>query len=94
MASFKLTIDQLAYFIFYLRNLFEPDNIRHGDSIEALKGFGKIEGLENALHTNYRVTLLLFRKEYTKIPKITKPESRPTETINPSSNHQKLSWNL
>ena len=94
MTSFKLTIDQLAYIISYIRNCFEPDNIRHGDSIEALKGFGKIEGLENALHTNYRVTLCYFRKEYTKTPRTTKLESRPTETISPLSNHQKLSWNL
>lgn len=39
--------------------LFEPDNIRHGDSIEAVKNWGKIEGLEGHLHTNYRVPNLL-----------------------------------
>jgi len=47
MASFKLSTEELA-------SLFEPDNIRHGDSIEALKNWGKIEGLESLLHTNYR----------------------------------------
>ncbi len=59
MTNFKLTIDELAYCSYLLRSLFEPDNIRHGDSIDSLKNWGKIEGLEGLLHTNYRVWLLV-----------------------------------
>jgi hypothetical protein len=59
MTNFKLNIEELAYFSYLPRSLFEPDNIRHGDSIDALKNWGKIEGLEGLLHTNYRVWLLV-----------------------------------
>jgi hypothetical protein len=40
-----------------LRSLFDPDNIRNGDSLQTLTDLGKIEGLEQALHTHYRVSL-------------------------------------
>jgi hypothetical protein len=66
------------------RALFEPDNIRHGDSIDNLKNFGKIEGLEAALHTNYRVAPASRRRASTRTPRTTTPGSRPTAITNPS----------
>jgi len=47
---------------YQLRSLFDPDNIRSGDSLQTLKDLGKIEGLETALHTHYRVIISLIQK--------------------------------
>jgi hypothetical protein len=75
--NFKLTKDELA-------NLFEPDNIRHGDSIEWLKNSGKIEGLEGLLHTNYRKGIYKDSKDHearTKAYGDNQPIVKPPKTI-------------
>lgn len=77
MANFKLSKDQLA-------NLFEPDNIRHGDSIDALKSWGKIEGLEGLLHTSYRKGIYKDSKDHesrTKAYGDNQPIVKPPKTI-------------
>jgi hypothetical protein len=38
--------------------LFEPDNIRNGDSIGKLGDWGGLEGLQGLLKTNYDVVLI------------------------------------
>jgi len=65
-----------------LRSLFDPDNIRNGESLQTLKELGKIEGLEKVLKTDYRVIVYLFRKASIKMRKIMKEELNISEITN------------
>lgn len=57
MSAFKLSIGDLS-------TLFEPDNIRHGVSVERLKEWGGIPNLENLLKTNFRKGIVKDSKDH------------------------------
>lgn len=74
---FKIKVDELTL-------LFEPDNIRHGDSIGQLKKWGGVDSLESHLATNFRKGIVKDSKDHDKRVESygdNKPIIKPPKTI-------------
>jgi len=65
--SFKLKLEELTYLFYYLSELFNPDNVHRGVSLDKLKKLGKIPALEGLLKTNFNVKPQTRRKAYLMI---------------------------
>lgn len=57
-----------------LSDLFQPDNVRNGESLSKLLSLGGIPGIEKALVTNTKVKPKIFRPEYQEVKRNSQKE--------------------